>query len=312
MWSNKGMRGNDQLMQNRRMVSFDDSLRVEQPIEAELDDMITHGFNSVVFCITETDLQQRAAAGPNKSVLVTMLEMAKQKGLYVGVDPWNMGNIFGGESVSAIGSAKWRDGKLIPQKANPFGAAFDSSWRQFLDIAGRGGADFVFMDEPELARRYSRSALYEFIDERTEQAHEHGLLTDVCLTVNHLETLGSRVVKLAHVDGISTDLIYSGGEYTFSKLPGSNDDVTERYIGRNAEKVQKLASAACKQAGVWIQGHSISAGHEETTIRDKVLEAAKHVGSVGYWRTHYSNIRPVNHELAWQIAGEAFRGVGFC
>lgn len=290
------------------MIAFDDSIRVESYINQELEAFARAGFNTVVFCITETDLEQRCARRPNNSTIIAMLKQAKEHGLYAGVDPWNMGNIFGGEAASSMASTLTdQQGSVIGrQKADPFGRAFTNKWLQFLDVACSGGADFVFLDEPELPRRYSRSALLEFLDQRTTESQEFGLRNDVCLTINKLDALGPAILRLSGVDGLSTDPIYGGGEAMFSNRPGSNDDSVEAYVGGNAAKVQALAAAACKQAGVWIQGHSITAGHEEAIIYDGVQEAAKYVSSIGYWHTRYSNIRPQDPELAWNIATSVF------
>jgi hypothetical protein len=296
-------------MDGRRMVSFDDSVRVERYAEAELQDIADHGFNSVVLCITESDLEQRAAAVPNKPTVVHMQEMARDKGLYVGVDFWNLGNILGGEPASSIGRTVFHGGTFVHQKANPFGPAFGARFEQGLDIAAAGRAKFLFLDEPTLAKRYGAQANVEFIDMCTQKAQEWGLRTDVCLTVNHLEKLGPMVARLSGVDCLSTDPIYGGGEHFFSNEPGANNDSVDEYIGGNAQKVREIGSAALKQTGCWVQLHSITRGHERAIVYEGLQAASQEVNNVGAWRMHHSNMRPQEPELAWRLAGDAMHTI---
>lgn len=300
------------LKEGRRMVSFDDGRRVEEDIDRALADIPKRGFNTVLFCITGTDLTQRTSAWPGISTVTHMQQEAKRRGLYVGVNAWKMGNRMGGESISNLAPVFIdRTGRIThAPKSDPFGREFRESWLHFLDVSRRGGADFVFIDEPNMDDT-STDAFIDFIGLRTQEAHEDaGLRTDVCLTVNHLEQLGARVLALPHVDALSTDPIYGGGPSGFSKLPGTNHDSPEQYVGGNAAIVRRLGDMAGKQAGVIIQGHSISAGHEETVIRGGIEAAARYVDNIGYWETTYSNIRPVNPALARQVADEAFQKLG--
>lgn len=299
------------LSPGRRMCAYDDSNRYLDAMELHFEEIKEHGFNSVLLCITEADLAQRTAMYPNRSHISKMFELAHDHGLYPGIDPWKLGNIFGGEAMSGLGTQTLHKNGRIKEVgiADPHRQETVDLMELFLDTAAIANTKYVFFDEPNFGPE-STAAEIEFIDRWTEYAHSLGIATSVCLTSGRkLHALAEKVVALTHVDEIATDPIYSGPAIV-SLLPGSNNDSVETYVGNAAMTVSKIAQDAGKQAAVWIQGHIIGDGHEQVIVHDGATEAAKYVKNLGFWGfrgcTTYSNISSVNPELVWQIAGRTF------
>lgn len=297
----------------RRMCSYDDGNRYLKEMDSHFTEIAEHGFNSVVLCVTEADLAQRSAMYPNKPQIDKMFELANDHGLFPGIDPWKLGNIFGGEAISGLGRQTLHRNGQIKEigVADPHSPETVDMMTLFIDTAARAQARYVFFDEPNL-ECFSDKAGIEFIDRWTEYAHRNGLATSVCLTSGKkLSSLATKTAALAHVDEIATDPIYSG-ETILSNLPGANHDSIQDYVGGSAQTVRNIATAAGKLAAVWIQGHIIGSGHERSIVHDGALEAAKFVDNVGFWAFRggsYSNIASANPELVWQIAGETFNEI---
>lgn len=298
------------LSTRRRICSYDDGNRYLKEMDNHFSEITEHGFNSVVLCVTEADLAQRTAISSSKPQIDKMFELANDHDLYPGIDPWKIGNIFGGEAVSGLGVQTLQRNGQIKEigVADPHSPETIDMMTFFIDVAARAQARYVFFDEPNLGH-FSEGAEIEFIDRWTEYAHHNGLATSVCLTAGKkLSTLAVKTAALTHVDEIATDPIYCG-DTMLSNEPGTNHDSIKCYIGGSAQTVRKIADAAGKLATVWIQGHIIGPGHEHTIVRDGALEAAKYVDNVGFWAFRggsYSNIASADPELVWKTAGETF------
>jgi hypothetical protein len=299
------------LRNDRRMCAYDDSNRYLQEMAAHFEEIKQHGFNSVLLCITEADLAQRSAMHPNKSHIKRMFDLANDHGLYPGIDPWKLGNIFGGEAVSGLGTQSLHsDGRIRHIGiADPHQQETVDLMTLFLDTAAHAGAQYVMFDEPRLGHE-SENAELEFLDRWTAYAHSLDLPTSVCLTSGRqLGRLAAQVAALPGVDELATDPIYSGPK-VLSLAPGSNNDSIEDYIGGVSKTVRDIAKKHGKQSAVWIQGHIIGEGHEQAIVHDGVAEASRYVHNIGFWAFRgcvtYSNIASFNPELVWATAGKAF------
>jgi hypothetical protein len=297
------------LHDGRRMITFDDSLY--NNYGPNLERIRDAGANMVVFCVSESNLMWNAADKPNTSDLVLAFQEADKLGMDVAVDPWKVGNLFGGESASLTGGFKIVDGKpkLIP--ANPFGKEFQWMFDRLRDVCERAGVvTALVMDELDLKEDYDDDDHVNFVGRYSAKAHESGMHTTVFYTPVTIGRYGPLVAKLPYVKSIGADAIYYDWNTLKSNMPGTNDDSVEKYIGGIARQVSEIASANGIQGEFWGQDHSVAAGHEEAIIFDGLKAAAEHVNNLGVFRViGRSNLRSDQPDVTMEMTKRAFQAL---
>jgi hypothetical protein len=111
---------------------------------------IAESCNYVVHTVSENDLMF------HKAVMTRMIEMTRRLGLEVWVDPWGLGGVFGGESMSHFlleHRNSWQimsDGRAVPSAClnKPEWRSYVKEW--ILTVRDMG-AQVVFWDEPHVA-----------------------------------------------------------------------------------------------------------------------------------------------------------------
>jgi hypothetical protein len=128
-------------------VAYYDS-RLLKHVRADLDDLVAHGCTYVVHCLSETDVIFY------KESMRAVVAETKARGLEVWMDPWGIGNVFGGEPHRSafVGlhpeAVQIRSDGVRTDWACPNQPAFHQFVREWVDHAADIGSDVVFWDEP--------------------------------------------------------------------------------------------------------------------------------------------------------------------
>lgn len=193
----------------RHLVSYFGNRYLDH-FKRDLEEIVDHGFNGVVHCATEADMEW----GSDR--LGEIFRATIEAGLECWADPWGVGGVFGGEAHSGFlgrnPSALQRSsrGEVLPHAClrNPGFVRFVKDW---IDTVASMGAQTVFWDEPHVAmtgadtwacactecqkvfgQPFSDSASEQvldfrvatalgFIDEVSRHARSKGLRNSVCL-----------------------------------------------------------------------------------------------------------------------------------
>jgi hypothetical protein len=122
-------------------------VRNPQHVAEDLDDMIRHHANAVLFTLSEEDVAFYL------DTMRELVELAHERGLLVYVNPWAWGGVFGGEAFSGF-LARNPDARQIDSAGEPVPAAcfnqpkFRDAMLRWLDAASHVGADVAMWDEP--------------------------------------------------------------------------------------------------------------------------------------------------------------------
>jgi len=121
--------------------------RIIRHVGADVRKLRHEGFDIVVHTFSEGDLRFY------RKTVRDIVDVTKETGMHVWIDPWGVGGVFGGETFSdaALHHQDWlqvaADGNKLPAccPSNPGFQGFMCDW---TDAALETGADAVFWDEP--------------------------------------------------------------------------------------------------------------------------------------------------------------------
>src|SRR5437867_4019231 len=121
--------------------------RILRHVRMDVRKLRNEGFDIVVHTFSENDLRFY-----RKSVR-DIVEVTKETGMRVWIDPWGIGGVFGGEAFSdaALHHRDWlqvaANGDKLPACC-PSNPGFQGFIHEWTDAALETGADAVFWDEP--------------------------------------------------------------------------------------------------------------------------------------------------------------------
>jgi len=122
-------------------------VRNPRHVANDLDDMIEHGANSVLFTCSEEDMAFYA------DTMEKMVRLAKKRNMTVYMNPWKLGGVFGGEAFSGF-LMKHPESMQIDSSGKPVPAAclnnelFRKFMTQWIEVVANCGADIAMWDEP--------------------------------------------------------------------------------------------------------------------------------------------------------------------
>ncbi len=274
----------------------------------DLDDMVASGCSYVIHCMSEFDaLWQPDTIGQ-------LLADTKERGLGVWLDPWGVGEVFGGEPCSRFGAvhpeARQIDSSDRPTaRACPSQPAFREWIFEWLEVAARLGAETIFWDEPtwdvrdggriwscrcdacaaafrerfgaQIPREYvdevkafQEIAMAELLGDVGERAHELGMRNAVCIMPPEASNPGFRDWDRAA--SIRALDNFGTDPYWYSFLPGDRGAAAE-YVGRHARRTVEVADSHGIDHHVWIQAFGVPAGREAEI--DEAVDAAVAAGA---------------------------------
>ena len=121
--------------------------RILRHVGADVRRLRNEGLDIVVHTFSESDLRFYRKTARD------IVEVTKETGLRVWIDPWGVGGVFGGEAFSdaALQHQDWlqvaADGNKLPACC-PSNPGFQGFMREWTDAALETGADAVLWDEP--------------------------------------------------------------------------------------------------------------------------------------------------------------------
>lgn len=149
--------------------------RTPRHVLADMQDIKDSGYDYVVHCFTEADLIY------GLETMRTIVDLSKQVGLEVHLDPWGLAGIFGGEALSKF--IAWEPQALqVMADGTLAGAA--CLWRpelrkfihEWIDAGIDIGADLLFWDEPH----WYPGDLWYYGYERGDQKLRWSCCCDLC------------------------------------------------------------------------------------------------------------------------------------
>ncbi|MBI2560454.1 MAG: hypothetical protein HYW14_04900 [Planctomycetes bacterium] len=126
--------------------------RTLKHVKSDVEQMAQDGCNFVVHTMSEEDVAYYS------ETMMDIVKVSKDAGLEVHLDPWAVGQVFGGESFSNFVKLRpdARQQLSLPEcdfrvnKACLNSRTFRQWMALWIDLAARTGADGVFWDEPHL------------------------------------------------------------------------------------------------------------------------------------------------------------------
>jgi hypothetical protein len=315
--------------------------RILRHVAADMEDLAARGFTGVLHTFSENDLNYY------RDHMGRVVEVSRDAGLEVQVNPWGVGGAFGGEAESLF-VATHPDAGQVFDDGSPTGAAcpnrpeFRSFVRRWAEAAIETGADRIFWDEPHWANppepsgeRWAcrcgrcKEAFFERYGEpmpdtmTTEVAEfrEDSLVGFVRELVGRVAGRGARstVCLLPFTEGPMGLSDWS----EVASLPGLDTLATDPYwkafgyppgefVGRFARLVRDLGEEHGVNSEIWIQGFGL--GPEDSGDIRAAVEAAREAGVENLWTWGYEACGHMTHlgtrepQKVWEVLTEALTG----
>ncbi len=261
------------------------------------------GFDLVVHAASENDFRYYGGT------LRNIVEVSRDAGLEVWLDPWGVGGVFGGEAETAVAleHPEWcqldQDGARLPACC-PSHPGFRRYLVEWIEFALASGADSVFWDEPHFFGE-PRAGARACACEHCKQAAEAGRALEPDATA-------AAAAVLAFVHWACGEVARRGGRNAVCPLPHDGDplrraawracaraprlasfgttpfwalrgEAPEACVGVYAAEVAEVAAGAGTSGHVWIQGFRIPAGREEDIARGMRAAAAQAIEVIAFW-----------------------------
>jgi len=289
--------------------------RILRHAAADMKLLARQGFNTIIHTFSENDLRFM------KQAVKEIVAASHDAGHEVYIDPWGVGQGFGGEAFSLWAQMHPLDGCQMLNDGKPAAAAcpnhagFRAFIKEWIEAAAWTGADVAFWDEPHFylsnwmigrpntwgclcgdcrrlfAEKYNKPM-------PTEETEEVKAFKSACL----LDFL-KFCVREAHRAGLRNALCvlpYDSPDTAkkkwlpFARIPHLDVFGTDPYwifAKAPVESVGDYAAAVrevCDKVGgrdpqIWIQGFRIPAGREAETGRAVELAAAAGVNNIAVW-----------------------------
>ena len=308
--------------------------------ERDLDAMAEDGTRYVVHCVSEFDLRWQ------KESVRRLVRATVDRGMGVWLDPWGVGEVFGGEPFSRFG-ALHPEARQVDSAGRPATAAClnQPAFRDFLktwidDVADLGG-DTVFWDEPtwriddragtwccrcqrcqglfhdrtggelplemtEDVRAFQEWSMAELLGDACVHAHDRGLRNAICIMPPEASNPGFRDWDRA---ASIRGLDNFGSDPYWYSFRGDPAD----YVGRYARRTVEVADRHGLDHHVWIQAFEVPAGREAEigTAFDAAVEAGAR--NLAVWSydgcSAMSSCECERPDVAWAEVRRSFRRV---
>lgn len=259
--------------------------RILRHVDADVRKLRNEGFDILIHTFSECDLRFY------RKTVRDIVEVTKETGMRVWIDPWGVGGVFGGEAFSdaALHHREWlqvdADGNKLPACC-PSNPGFQRLMREWTDAALESGADAVFWDEPHFySDENQRFACY---CKYCRTLAEHGkpaigtFLRDMCDRVRSRS--GQNVVcllpsTLERGDAVLENVMNLGS----TPFWAMHDADPEKYVTLTGRDLQRVASRARVQTHLWIQGFRIPAGREDEIRRSTIAAGQLGIDVIAIW-----------------------------
>jgi hypothetical protein len=266
--------------------------RMLRHVRTDVRQLREEGFDIVVHTFSENDLRfyQRT--------IRDIVEVTREAGMRVWIDPWGVGGVFGGEAFSdaALHHRDWlqiaANGDRLPACC-PNNPGFQALIREWTDAAVETGADAVFWDEPHFysdkkegagccceycrnAAARGGSAIVSFLREVCGRVKSRGRQNVVCMLPPAPE--GKDTIDWSEIAAL--DSVTNFGSTPFWAIRGEEP---EKYVALVAHELMEVALRASVQTHLWIQGFRIPAGREEEIARSAIVAGESGVDVIAIW-----------------------------
>ena len=302
-------------------------------VRHDMLDIVEHNCNFVLHTFSEFDRLFY------KDTMKAIVDISHEVGLEVYVDPWGVGNVFGGEPFSKI--VNEHDICQVDNKFNPLPAAcvnnprfVDFMYHWIEDVKYIDG-DVLFWDEPhfynpdrgwacrckycqkEFKRifgydmpetlnpdilKFKELSIVRFVKQLAEYGKRLGMRSAVCMLPQ--ESDKSNVNDWGKIAAIDSIDIIGTDPYEYHRM-----DFIDRIRGY-ANKIYNIASEFAKDGQLWVQCFSIKEG-EEWKVRkavETIYDAGiRNIGAWSYEGTSYmSYVKSDNPKKVWETLKEAY------
>jgi hypothetical protein len=259
--------------------------RILRHVGADVRRLRNEGFDIVVHTFSEGDLRFY------RKTVRDIVEVTKETGMRVWIDPWGVGGVFGGEAFSdaALHHQDWLQvaagGNKLPACC-PSNPDFQGFMREWTDAALETGADAVFWDEPHFySDENQRAACYcKYCQDLAEQGEPAigAFLRDMCARV---QSLGSRNALCLLPSTLEREDLVLENVMNLGSTPfwAMHDADPENYVALIGRELQTVASRARVQTHLWIQGFKIPAGREDEIRRNTIAAGQLGIDVIAIW-----------------------------
>ncbi len=314
--------------------------RAKRHWERDLDDIAATGFSYVVHCVSEFDLRWQ------KESVRRLVAATKERGMGVWLDPWGVGEVFGGEPFSRFG-AFHPGARQIRSDGAPtsHGCLNQPAFRDFVrawvdDVADLGG-DVIFWDEPtwsidretgnwccrcdrcralfhdrtgaelpvELTpevREFHEWSMADLLSAACEHARSRGFRNAICIMPPEASNPGFTDWDVAA--SIRGLDIFGTDPYWYSF---GGDAAT--YVARQARRTVEVAERHGLDHHVWIQAFEVPSGREEEIAIAVDAAVGAGASNLAVWSydgcSAMSSCECERPEFAWDVVRRSFRGL---
>lgn len=234
----------------------------------QMIDIANKGFDEVIMCVTELDMQTAA----RRELLTNLTEVATEQGLVVTADPWRVGGIFGGEGMSFY---EQNGGKPCTCDVE-----LEKLLLKWIDTVAMAGIKRIFWDEPELdCIDHNRSL--ELIDRFSQEAVARGInWNGSCIRSRDPEVdLANDVASMLAINEIAV------APYPFhpqNKIQKTSSEVVSG-IAPWFERIKVAADKHGVDAQAWLQGFNITSNNLPVLeiYVDEIKKAR--IGNIAVW-----------------------------
>lgn len=312
--------------------------RAPRHTSRDLDDMADSGCSYVVHCYSEFDVRY----GPDS--MRRLVADTKARGLGVWLDPWGIGEVFGGEPFSRFGAvhpeARQVGSNGLPNTHACLNQPAFRAWvHDWVDAAAVAGAETIFWDEPTweirgdvwscrcercqtLFRERTGAAMpVEFVPEvklflevsmadllsdACTYARGKGLDNALCIMPPEASNPGfTDWDRAASIEGLDN---FGTDPYWYS----FGGDPAE-YVGRHTRATIEVADRHGLDHHVWVQAFEVPAGREAEI--GVAIDAAADAGARNIAAWSYDGCAALSScecsrpEEAWKVVADGFRRV---
>ena len=318
-------------------VAYFDS-RAPKHVAADLDDMAASGCTYVVHCFSEFDQRWQPDS------VARIVRMTAERGMDSWIDPWGVGEVFGGEPFSRFG-AFHPDALQVRSDGEPTTIArlnqpaFRAWLHDWIDRASDIGGRTVFWDEPtvyfadgvwgcrcavcrslwrdrhggEMPTAYGpeveafiEQTMHDLLGDASLYARSKGMRNAVCIMPPESTNPGFRDWdRAASIPGLDD---FGTDPYWFS-FGGT----AAEYVGRHAKATVEVATRHGLDHHVWIQAFGVPAGREgEIALAvDAAVDAgARNIAAWSYdGCAAMSTCACEDPAAAWSVVRQSFQRV---
>ena len=314
--------------------------RIPWRAKEDLKEIKRNHCNFVVHTFSEEDKEFYVEA------MREIVRDSHELGLEVWIDPWGVGQAFGGETHSAL-VAKNLGVRQISAKgvSLPIACINHPDFRNYLfewaDVAAEIGSDVFFWDEPHFyifredlgppedwACRCSHcQALYKkrFNEEMPKELTESVKQFKEESLLDFLKVLCDKGRELGKKNAMCYLPFESTSNFTHWEKVGEIENVdiigtdpywreTETdvagYVGKAAQRIAKIAKAYKKEGQIWILNFRLKSG-QEGQVTEAVKAAAdagiRNIAAWSYYGAAYISLAAEDPKAVWETLGSAYK-----